>query len=153
MSFACWIKSNTPRPVLTTYRTGFSSLRPLHCHFHSAIYSVCHCTNLSFRHNGNAALSPPVPKVNPPHTCSDYRPIFITPILARLMKNQSLKTTSILLSCILTTAICFKISSPSDLPVPPPLHSSISLTDLLQTHYYVHVIALDFSKAFDSVRH
>jgi len=28
-----------------------------------------------------------------------------------------------------------------------------TLTDLFQTHDYVHVIALDFSKAFDSVRH
>jgi len=28
-----------------------------------------------------------------------------------------------------------------------------TLTELLQTHDYVHVIALDFSKAFDSVRH
>ena len=27
------------------------------------------------------------------------------------------------------------------------------LTDLLQTHDYVHLIALDFSKAFDTVRH
>ena len=28
-----------------------------------------------------------------------------------------------------------------------------TITELLQTHDYVHVIALDFSKAFDSVRH
>ena len=28
-----------------------------------------------------------------------------------------------------------------------------TITELLQTHEYVHVIALDFSKAFDSVRH
>jgi len=28
-----------------------------------------------------------------------------------------------------------------------------ALTELLQTHDYVHVIALDFSKAFDGVRH
>ena len=48
---------------------------------------------------------------------------FHYPILADSRKKSILRT---LLSCILTTAICFKISSPSDLPVPPPLHSSIS---------------------------
>jgi len=35
-----------------------------------------------------SSIITPVPKVDPPLTCSDYRPISITPILARLMENS-----------------------------------------------------------------
>jgi len=57
-------------------------------------------------------------------------------------------------SCILITVTCFKTGSPFVLLATVALIYLLhTLIELLQTHDCVHVIALDFSKAFDSVRH
>ena len=95
----------------------------------------------------------PVPKVETPQTCSHYMPISIAPILARLMEKNSYQGLH-LPSCILITVTCFKTGSPFVLLATVALIYLLhTLIELLQTHDCVHVIALDFSKAFDSVRH
>ena len=103
-----------------------------------------------------SSIITPVPKVDPPLTCSDYRPISITPILARLMEKSIVKK---FLYPILThpdnshlfqDQFAFRPTGSTTAALIYLLHT---ITELLQTHDYVHVIALDFSKAFDSVRH
>ena len=98
----------------------------------------------------------PIAKVSSPSVPADYRPISITPVLCRTMEKLVVRN---FVYPALTTA-------------PPPLsftdqyafrpHGSttaaiISLlhkvTALLATNPYVVVISLDFSKAFDTVRH
>jgi len=54
---------------------------------------LSHLFNLSLKQSTvptqwKTSIITPVPKVNPPLTCSDYRPISITPILARLMEKS-----------------------------------------------------------------
>jgi len=94
----------------------------------------------------------PVPRVNPPHTCSDYRPISITPILARLNATSVVKDylyptlTHPDYSYLFHDQFAFR---PTSSTTAAPIYLLHTLTDLLQTHDYVHVIALDFSKAFE----
>ena len=91
----------------------------------------CHLFNLSLQQSivptqWKSSIITPVPKVNPPLTCSDYRPISVTPILARLMEKQLSRITCILPSHILTTVTCFWISLPFIPQVLQQLPSSIS---------------------------
>jgi len=89
--FVCWIKSHAPRPVLTISHIGFSSLVLLLFHFHSAIYSISLYIDLLFQTQWKNSVITPVPKINPPLSCSHYRPISITPILVRLMEKLIVK--------------------------------------------------------------
>jgi len=94
--------------------------------------------------------------IHPPLTCSDYRPISITPILARLMEKSIVKDYLYPTfmhpdySYLFQDQFAFRPTGSTTAALIYLLHT---LTELLQTHDYVHVIALDFSKAFDSVRH
>jgi len=105
-----------------------------------------------------AAYICPAPKVFPLHSHADYRPIFITPVLSRITDKIVVR----------------RFLYPSFTNPPPildfsdqfafrPTGSTIAalifilhrptVTHLLTIHPYVIVIALDFSKAFDTVRH
>ena len=98
----------------------------------------------------------PVAKVAKPTNCSDYRPISITPILSRILEK-------IIVRQIINPALTL-----------PPFHQKLEnqfafrptgsttnaliaiiadISNMLEQHEYVHVIALDFSKAFDTIRH
>jgi len=102
-----------------------------------------------------AAITP-IPKVSHPTIPSQYRPISITPVLSRVMERHIVKT----------------YIYPSLLQPPPELyfHDQFAfrptgsttaaliamlqaISDMLTQYPYVHVFALDFSKAFDTVRH
>jgi len=102
------------------------------------------------------ALIVPVPKVAEPTSESDYRPISITSILSRLVERR-----------IVTSYIYPAMQSP-----PPQLYfadqyafrptgsTTAALIALLHTictmlsaNPFVRVFAIDFSKAFDSIRH
>jgi hypothetical protein len=98
----------------------------------------------------------PIPKVTHPSSPADYRPISITSVLSRL-------TERIITSKYIYPALS---SSPPELdftnqfafrPTGSTTAALISLfhiiTGLLETQPLVRVIALDFSKAFDTVRH
>ena len=98
----------------------------------------------------------PVPKTSTPLQPADYRPISITPVLARLMERF-----------VVRRYIYPALSSP-----PPTLqfndqfafrptgsttaaiiHLLNAVINMLSNEPYVIVISLDFSKAFDTVRH
>ena len=98
----------------------------------------------------------PIPKIPIPKTLSDYRPISITPVLSRTLERL-----------VVSSYIYPALTAPnSDVNIQHqyafrPTGSSTSalisilqtVTDMLETQPYVRVIALDFSKAFDTVRH
>jgi len=102
------------------------------------------------------AVITPVPKVSTPACESDYRPISITPIMSRLLERQIVKN-------YIYPALQ---SPPPDLNFDDqfafrPTGSTTaalvtllnSVTDKLTSNDYVRVFALDFTKAFDTVRH
>ena len=103
-----------------------------------------------------AAYILPVPKIAVPQFPADYRPISITPILSRIIERivvrdfiyPSLQFPPPDLS------FCDQFAfQPSASTTAALIHLPQTITNLLQSNPYVVVYALDFSKAFDSVRH
>ena len=98
----------------------------------------------------------PVAKVSHPTACSDYRPISITPIVSRLLEKLIVRHflypifTDPNYSKLVKDQFAFRPTGSTTAALINLLHL---LTNLLQTYPYVHLIALDFSKAFDTVRH
>jgi len=98
----------------------------------------------------------PIPKVATPKQIADYRPISITPVLTRVMER--LAVTNYLYPCFLSQPP--SLSFTDQYAVRPTGSSTAAIIYLLHTIYhllttnlYVVVISLDFSKAFDTVRH
>ena len=97
-----------------------------------------------------------VPKLAKPAQCCDYRPISVTPILSRPAERYSVR--SFIYPALLQPppSLCFsdqyafRPSGSTTAALVALLHT---VCDMLATNNFVHVIALDFSKAFDSVRH
>ena len=98
----------------------------------------------------------PVPKIKQPTQCSDFRPISVTPILSRLLEKFVVRN---YIYPILTHPATHHLFldqfafRPTGSTTSAIVHLTHRLSDLLQEHPFVHVIALDFSKAFDTVRH
>ena len=122
---------------------------------------LCHIFNLSLNNSlmplqWKRAIISPISKVSVPLSCSDYRPISLTPILARMFEKfvvkQFLYPAIISPECIsmYTNQYAFRPTGSTDAAIIAILHH---VTVLLQNNRYVRVIALDFSKAFDTVRH
>ena len=98
----------------------------------------------------------PVPKIPHPAACSDYRPISVTPILSRIMEKIVVRK---FLYPVLYDASS-KLSFEDQYAFRPTGSTTCALINLthqiarlLEDYPYVHLIALDFSKAFDTVRH
>lgn len=98
----------------------------------------------------------PLPKAISPATCQDYRPISITSILSRVMEKSLVKS---VLYPVLTYPDYSQLFSdqfgfrPTGSTTAALIYLFHQVSSLLQDHDYVHIIGLDFSKAFDSVRH
>lgn len=107
-------------------------------------------------HQWKSSCITPLPKVNSPVACQDYRPISVTPILSRLMEKSLVKQ---LLYPVLIHPHCSHLFSdqfgfrPTGSTTAALVYLLHQISQLLQDHHYVHVVALDFSKAFDTVRH
>jgi len=109
---------------------------------------ICYC------HMVNPALCP-VPKVTAPTQHSYFRPISITPVLTRALERMIVHdfiypalqnpTTSL----VFHDQFAFRPQGSTTAAIITLLHK---VTHLLLTNPYVIVIALDFSKAFDTVR-
>lgn len=100
------------------------------------------------------AIISPIPKIKKPALCADYRPISLTPIVARMLEKYVVRT--FLYPAILESLptysdqFGFIPSGSTDSALIAILHH---VTQLLTVNRYVRVIGLDFSKAFDTVRH
>jgi len=98
----------------------------------------------------------PLPKVNAPKAHSDFRPISITPVLSRIMERTVVR--HFLYPALLNPPptlsffdqYAFRPTGSTTAAIISILHA---ITSMLSTNPYVVVIALDFSKAFDTVRH
>jgi hypothetical protein len=97
----------------------------------------------------------PIPKVPSPSVPADYRPISITPVLSRVLER-------IVVTDYIYPSLQFpppELSFADQFAFQPTASTTAALiqflqtvTTLLETNPYVIVYALDFSKAFDSVR-
>ena len=102
------------------------------------------------------AIIHPIPKINPPADCADFRPISITPILSRILERLIVKTFIYPIFEIpqyqnqFSDQFAFRPTGSTTAALISLFHH---ITSILAVHTHVHVIALDFSKAFDSVRH
>ena len=122
---------------------------------------VRHIFNLSYR----TSLVPvqwmrscitPVPTIAHPVECKDFRPISVTPVLSRVMERFIVRSDlhPVLvhpdLSRLFSDRFAFR---PSGSTTAALIYLFHQLTHLLQKYEYVHLISLDLSKAFDSVKH
>jgi hypothetical protein len=103
-----------------------------------------------------SSIITPVQKITNPKTCADFRPISVTPILSRLMEKIVVKNFLYPILNNPTSAHLFH-DQYAFRPTGSTTSALISLfhhmSNLLQNYPFVHLIALDFSKAFDTVRH
>jgi hypothetical protein len=105
-----------------------------------------------------SACISPVPKVPQPAAPSDYRPISITAVLSRVLERIIVRQA---FYSLLYSKVPDVVSALSDQYAFRPTGSTTAalisilqdLSDMSHTYPYVHLIALDFSKAFDTVRH
>ena len=98
----------------------------------------------------------PISKVKNPSENSHYRPISITPVLVRVMERMVVR--KYLYPCFDNPPESLTFSDQYAFrPTGSTTSALISLfhtvTELLTTNQFVVVYALDFSKAFDTVRH
>ena len=103
-----------------------------------------------------SSIITPVPKTNQPTDCADFRPISVTSILCRLVEKLVIRK---FFYPILTHAN-FKNLFNDQFAFRPSGSTTAALINLLQKisllleeRKYMHLIELDFSKAFDSVCH
>jgi len=95
----------------------------------------------------------PVPKITKPTQCSDFRPIYVLSRLTERYIVRSFIYPALLHpppSLCFSDQFAFRLSGSTTAPLVALLHT---VGDMLSTNSFVYVIALDFSKAFDSVRH
>ena len=98
----------------------------------------------------------PVPKVPTPSSCSDFRLITVTPILSCILQKVVIR--SFLYPVLIhkdthhlfIDQFAFRPTGSTTAAIICLLHRT---SELLLTNPFVHLIALDFSKAFDTVRH
>jgi hypothetical protein len=122
---------------------------------------ICAMMNLSMSSSvvpkqWKAASILPVAKIPTPLIHSDYRPISITPVLSRLMERVVVTDYIYPSFQFPPPNLSFKDQfafQPTASTTVALIHLLHTITTLLDTNNYVIVYALDFSKAFDSVRH
>jgi len=97
-----------------------------------------------------------VPKISSPASLSDFRPISITSVLSRAIERLVVR--QFIYPALLTPPPSLVFSDqfafrPSGSTTAAAIAILQTVTNLLSDHPYVIVISLDFSKAFDTVRH
>ncbi|MFZ2539674.1 MAG: reverse transcriptase family protein, partial [Oscillospiraceae bacterium] len=98
----------------------------------------------------------PVPKILNPACCADFRPISVTPILSRMLEKIIVRQFLYPVfdhpsySYLFSDQFAFRPSGSTAAALIYILHK---ISTLLTSCPYVHLISLDFSKAFDTVRH
>ena len=122
---------------------------------------ICNMMNLSLSSSivprqWKSASILPIPKTPTPLSPSDYRPISITPVLSRLLER--IFVTDYIYPSFQSPPPNLNFSNqfafqPTASTTVALIHLFHTITALLDTNQFVIVYALDFSKAFDSVRH
>jgi len=107
-------------------------------------------------HQWKKAYITPIPKIPHPTAPTEYRPISITPVLSRVMERHVVRT--YLYPAIqhppqdlyFQDQFAFRPTGSTVAALIAMLHT---INDMLSRFPFVRVFALDFSKAFDTVRH
>ena len=91
-----------------------------------------------------------------PQTCGDFRPISITPILSRTL--EKMVTRKFMYPVLNHPSVHNQFEDqfafrPTGSTTSALIHLTHRISEILNIHPYVHLIAIDFSKAFDTVRH
>ena len=94
----------------------------------------------------------PIPKVNPPSSLSDLRPISVTPILSRVFERLFVKWHLLhsLPKSLLEDQFAFRPTGSTTAALTYIFHNAASLLERCE---YVQCFLVDFSKAFDTVSH
>ena len=97
----------------------------------------------------------PLPKVSTPLVPADFRPISITPVLSRVLER--IVVTDYIYPSLQSPPPGLNFSDqfafqPSASTTAAIIHLLHNISNLLISNPYVVIYALDFSKAFDSVR-
>jgi len=98
----------------------------------------------------------PVPKVTAPLTPSDFRPISITSVISRILERMVVKDYIYPSLCNPPHGLAFNDQfafQPTGSTTAALVYLLHIVTTLLENNPFVIIIALDFTKAFDSVRH
>ena len=98
----------------------------------------------------------PVPKITHPVACSEYRPISVTPILSRILEKIVVRQFLYPVLYDASSKLFFEDQyafRPTGSTTSALINLTHQISKLLEEFPYVHLIALDFSKAFDTVRH
>src|SRR6218665_651386 len=122
---------------------------------------IAHLINLSIKQSTvpvqwKTAVIRPVAKVTNPQSPSDYRPISIVPVLSRMVERQIVQTyiypafQSTSMKPLLTDQFAFRPTGSTTAALIVILQH---VNNLLKTNPYVSLTSLDFTKAFDFVRH
>ena len=102
------------------------------------------------------ALITPVPKVPTPKSNADFRPISLTPILSRVLEKCLVRRVFYPLlqqpteSMLVDDQYAFQPTASTTAALIAMLHH---ITEMVSKYGVVQIIALDFSQAFDTVRH
>jgi len=102
------------------------------------------------------AMITPVPKVPAPSVASDYRPISITAVLSRLVERRMV--TRYIYPALNIPPPGLNFANQCDFRPTGSTTAALvaiyhTVCTMLSSSEYVRVFVLDFSKAFDSVRH
>src|SRR5688572_4227699 len=95
-------------------------------------------------------------KTNSPSQNADFRPIFILPVLSRIVEKQIVQRfiyptlTQAPLESLVSDQFAFRPTGSTSAAIISIIHHT---QILLKTNEYVSIISLGFSKAFDSVKH
>lgn len=127
------------------------------------VYSaiISHLINLSLNNfhvpsQWKTALIHPIAKIPAPTVPSDFRPISVTPVLSRVVEREIVHQflyptfTCPPMASQLQDQFAFRPTGSTTAALISVLHH---ITSLLATNEYVTLVSLDFTKAFDTVRH
>ena len=122
---------------------------------------LAHLFNLAlndafFPSQWRAAIITPIPKITNPINHSDFRPISITPVLSRVLEKLVVGTYIYPALANPPSPLNFDDQyafRPTGSTCSAIIHLLAVITEMLRNNSYVRVVALDFSKAFDTVRH
>ena len=97
-----------------------------------------------------------IPKVANPQQPSDFRPISMTPVLSRMLERLVVRHHVYPAIMHPPPGLCFTDQyafRPTGSTTAAIIALLYTVRSMLTENLYVHVFALDFSKAFDTIRH
>src|SRR6218665_696931 len=106
--------------------------------------------------NWKTSIICPVPKIAAPLAPSDYRPISVVPILPRILERIVVQRYIYLamedprMAAQIKDQFAFR---PTDSTTAAQIALLDHVTTLLRSNAYILIVSMDFTKAFDSVRH